>query len=320
MRLATFNIESLDLPPDAAHPVAVRARVLRPLLERMEADVLCLQEVNGQHVPGVPGRRLAALDQLLEGTVYAGYHRASTRSARSDGVLDVHNLVTLSRFPIAAAAEVAHELVAGPLWRPTTGNPPALDHAEIRFDRPLLVTHLDVGGTPLAVANLHLRAPIAAPVPGQKLEASVWRTTPGWAEGMFIAALKRSAQALELRLLIDRLLDEDPDRLIAVAGDFNAEDHDTALKLAIAAEEDTGSALLAARALVLLDRALPADRRWTMLHQGRRQMPDHILTTRALYGRFRAIEVCNETLEDDASGDDTPAGSSHAPLVATFDL
>ncbi|HRC87690.1 MAG TPA: endonuclease, partial [Thermoanaerobaculia bacterium] len=52
MRIATFNLENLDLPPKSALPLEVRAEVLRPALERLEADVLCLQEVNGQHVAG----------------------------------------------------------------------------------------------------------------------------------------------------------------------------------------------------------------------------------------------------------------------------
>ena len=46
MRIATFNLESLDLPPKARVPLEVRAQILRPVLQRLEADILCLQEVN----------------------------------------------------------------------------------------------------------------------------------------------------------------------------------------------------------------------------------------------------------------------------------
>ena len=65
MRIATFNLESLDLSPKAEVTLEARAEVLRPALERLEADILCLQEVNGQHVAGQRHRTLAALDQLL---------------------------------------------------------------------------------------------------------------------------------------------------------------------------------------------------------------------------------------------------------------
>jgi len=38
MRIATFNLESLDLPPKARVPLEVRAELLRPALERLQAD------------------------------------------------------------------------------------------------------------------------------------------------------------------------------------------------------------------------------------------------------------------------------------------
>jgi endonuclease/exonuclease/phosphatase family metal-dependent hydrolase len=58
-------------------PIEVRAEVLRPALERLEADILCLQEVNAQHVAGHDQRSLTELDQLLAGTRYADYARAT---------------------------------------------------------------------------------------------------------------------------------------------------------------------------------------------------------------------------------------------------
>jgi endonuclease/exonuclease/phosphatase family metal-dependent hydrolase len=80
MRLATFNLESLDLPPKAGMPLETRAEVLRPALERLDADILCLQEVNGQHVAGREERQLLALDRLLAGTKYASYARGDHRA------------------------------------------------------------------------------------------------------------------------------------------------------------------------------------------------------------------------------------------------
>lgn len=323
MRLATFNLESLDLPPKASRPLAERAAVLRPALDRLRADVLCLQEVNGQHVAGQPERVLAALDGLLDGTSYVGYHRAATTARGGHGVADVHNLVTLSRYPITDVREVRHELTPPLAATLVTDAPHAGSSLPLTFDRPLLVTEIDCAGTPLTVVNLHLRSPLAAAVPGQKLSPFVWRSIGGWAEGFYLASLKRAGQALELRLLLDRLLAEVPDRLIAVAGDFNAEDHETPLRIAVGAEEDTGNGALAGCAMTVLDRALAADRRWSILHHGRPQMVDHILSSRALLGRFKGIEVHNETLGDELVGYakvDRPTGSYHAAVVAELDL
>ncbi len=328
MRLATFNLESLDLGPKGggkAHvDFATRVAVLRPALERLAADVLCLQEVNAQHVAGEHDRRLVALDQLLAGTRYAGYARAASSAPGGHGAADVHNLVTLSRFPIAATREVRHDLVAPPRHMSLTAEPGRGSEVPVTFDRPLLVTEVALpGGTTVTIVNVHLRAPLASPVAGQKTGPFAWRTASGWAEGFYLSALKREAQALELRLFVDAMLSADPARLVAVAGDFNAEDYGPTLRLVIAAEEDLGATELSAHSLIVLDRAISADRRWSVLHHGRAQMLDHILASRALYGHFRSIEVHNEGLGDEAVGYGKAlhsAASYHAPVVAEFDM
>ncbi len=335
MRIATFNLENLDLPPKAALPLETRAEVLRPELQRLRADVLCLQEVNGQHIHGQPGRHLVALDALLEGTEYAGFNRAvshvqpqgregTAQIEQSAPISDVHNLVTLSRYPIVSVREIRHDFVP-PIAVPSlTADPAPAGPLPLRFERTLLVTDLDIGaGKTLTVVNLHLRAPLAAAVPGQKLKPFVWKSVSGWAEGYLVSGIKRSAQAFELRLALDAMLDDDPHRLIAVAGDFNAEDHETPLKIIVGAAEDTGNGALEPRSLVVLDRSLAADRRWSVLHHGRPQMLDHILASRSLVAYFRDIEVHNEAVPDEAVGYariDRPPGSMHAAVVAEFTL
>ncbi|MEQ1652779.1 MAG: endonuclease/exonuclease/phosphatase family protein [Hyphomicrobium sp.] len=322
MRIATFNLENLDLPPKARMSLVARAAVLRPAFARLQADIVCLQEVNGQRVRGQSERSVTVLDQLLAGTPYASFHRASTTGPDRKGAADVHNLVTLSRLPIIATREVRHDFVPPVAHAIQTASPKVPSASPLTFDRPLLQTDIDIGnGRRLTVINLHLRAPLAAFVAGQKQAPFVWKSVAGWAEGYFMSAVRREAQALELRFLVDRCLADDPKRLIAIAGDFNAEDHDTSLKIAIGAEEETGNGDLSAHSLVVLDRALPADRRWSVLHYGRPQMLDHILTSRALHGHFRTIEIHNETLGDEAMSYAKavdPPGSHHAAVVAEF--
>lgn len=320
MRLATFNLESLDLPPRAAVSLETRAAVLRPALDRLAADILCLQEVNAQHVAGTKARHLAALDLLLAGTPYAHFHRAAT-SGPSGGAADVHNLVTLSRYPIVEHREVRHALVAAPQHAMLSGT----EHASrtVGFERPLLVTRIALPeGAAMVVINLHLRAPLASNIPGEKTGPFSWGSMRGWAEGFYLSALKRNAQALELRLLLDEILATDRNALVAAAGDYNADDHETPLRIVIGSHEDTGNSELAPQSMVVLDRALPQDRRWSTLHGGRRQMPDHILVSHALSGRFRAIEVHNEALGDEVMAYEKrleAVGSYHAPLVAAFE-
>lgn len=311
MRIATFNLESLD------DPVASRVAVLRPALERLEADILCLQEVNGQKVGG--RRMLAALEELLSGTVYAGFFRASTRAGA--GVADVHNLVTLSRFPIIDERQVLHDLLPPLQVVPQTAEPAVQEPVEIRFERPLLLTTHDLGGEQLSVINVHLRAGLASSIPGGKLGPFAWKSVSAWAEGFFHSGLKRSGQALELRLLLDQLFAAQPNPLILVAGDFNAEDHETPLRLVAGSPEDTGNAELAARGMIVLDRGLERSRRFSVVHHGRPQMLDHLLVSHRLLGRFRGIEVHNECLGDEALAYNKAIGSGasyHAAVVARF--
>ncbi len=73
LRIATFNLMNLDDRPDRKPSLEERIPILRPQLVRLDADILCLQEVCGQHEHG--RMRLTALNRLLECTPYEGYHR-----------------------------------------------------------------------------------------------------------------------------------------------------------------------------------------------------------------------------------------------------
>lgn len=327
MRIATFNVEHLGLP-HGEHAASLEARVnaMRPMIERLRADVLCLQEVDADRVPGSQGRRLAALDALLAGTPYADYQRHASGEAEGKPLSDVHNLVTLTRFPIVARREIRHKHVPPIAYSPVTATATVRqsDDEPISFDRPVLSTELRLPhGTTLHLFNLHLRAPIASAIAGQKASAGTWKTTAGWAEGFFVSAVKRAAQALDVRLAIDAILDADPGALICIAGDFNSEDHETPLKILAAASEDTGNGDLASGTLINLTRSLPADRRFSIVHHGRPQMVDHIVVSRCLLASFEQIEVHNEALGDEMVGYGRIRafpGSFHAPVTAGFRL
>ena len=141
----------------------------------------------------------------------------------------------------------------------------------IAWDRPFLAAAIALPGEsrPLHVLNLHLKAPRAAWLVGGKHDARTWRTMAGWAEGFFLAAVKRAGQALEARLLVDRLFDADADALIAVTGDFNADLQEVPVRTIRGDEEDAGNPHLAMRTLVPLERSLALSRRFSVVHHGR---------------------------------------------------
>jgi exonuclease III len=52
LRVATFNLENLDDGPDGEPTLSDRIRIMQPQLERVRADVLCLQEVHSHEASG----------------------------------------------------------------------------------------------------------------------------------------------------------------------------------------------------------------------------------------------------------------------------
>lgn len=322
-RLATFNLENLDDRMGADGDFADRLAVLRPQLRRLRADVLCLQEVNAHTVEGKHGPRAATgLDRLVDGTDYAGYHRVISMNRGGRRPADHHNLVILSRFPILSHGQVWHDLVPPPAVLPVTARPPAAEAQPVEWDRPILHAAIDLGhGRVLRVVNVHLRAPRAAWLPGQKTEHGRWLSVAGWAEGFYLAAIKRAGQALEARLLVDSLFDADDQALVAVVGDFNADDREAPVRTLRGDEEDTGNGHLAARMLVPAERGLSESRRFSVIHHGQRVTLDHILLSRPLLGSLVGCEIHNETLGDELV---SPArvwqspDSFHAPMVAEF--
>ncbi len=240
LRIGTFNLESLDDGPEAFPPLAERLSILRPQLARIDADILCLQEIHGRRRGKGEPRRLSALDVLITGTSYAEYHRVETTKRDGPGALDIHNLAILSRLPLNRSRQVWHDLAPPPTHHFLTADPAISNPEPVAWDRPILTAEVDLGaGRTLRVLNLHLRAPLAAYIPGQKIGPFAWKSASAWAEGYFLAALKRTGQALEARLCIDRWFDADVKALIVVAGDCNSEMRETALRLLRADEEDT---------------------------------------------------------------------------------
>lgn len=323
LRIATFNLENLDDQHGVKPSLEERISVLRPQLQRLRADILCLQEVNAQHVTAKAPRGPRALNQLLEDTDYAGYAWAASGSPGADRLADRHNIIILSHLPIIERQVIHHDHVQ-PLNLGRVAEGAESDgQRRVGWDRPVLrTTIMPPGGRPLHVFAVHLRAPLAAPIPGQKLSAQSWRSVGGWAEGYFIAAMKRCGQALELRLAIEQLFERHGDAQIIVCGDFNSETHETPMRIVCADEPDTGNRALLPRSLVPLEGRVEASRRYSVLHCGRKLMLDHILCSRALLTKFRHCEVHNEGLMDEVIHDNAhegPLGSFHAPLVAEFE-
>jgi predicted extracellular nuclease len=335
IRIATFNLENLDVTTRRP-TLDDRVRVLRPQLERMAADVLCLQEVHAQESNGDDTRSLTALETLVAGTRYETYEVRSTATDGGDGPLyDERNLVVLSRFPVLATEQVKQDLEPGapnPRYGKVTADPPE-EVKEVRWERPILHVTLDIGhGRTLHVVNLHLKSKIPTNVRGRTRggRRKTWLSAAAWAEGYFVSSMKRVGQALETRQLVDRLFDEAAaagrDPYIAVVGDFNADFEDVPVMAIRGPVAETNNPDLGSRVLVPCELSVPESARYSLLHRGREEMIDHVLVSRPLLAHYRGTEIHNEVLPDESSyfGDSRIdrlfPESDHAPVIADFEL
>ena len=315
LRLATFNLESLDFAPSDPLWFEARAAVLRPMLAALDADVLCLQEVNAQHQPGAARRSLLALRKLMEGSACEGFHLVHSTRPGGAGPADVHNLAILSRWPIVAHGQIHHDLIPAAQWQLLHGGAPL----NLTFDRPLLHARIDPpGAAPLHLINLHLRAPRAAFLPGGRDEGR-WRSLSHWAEAYYLAGWKRQGQALEARLFVEALFDAEPQARIAVCGDLNAEGHEAPTRILQALPDDMETEAFAGRALAPLERLAPPQARYTVLHDGRPVLLDHILASQTLAAACKEVRILNAGLADEAHVRGPVKGSLHAPVLAIFD-
>lgn len=310
-RIATFNLENFGASIHDRDLFALRIDHFRERLLQIDADILCLQEVNADRASNSRRRVFPALDQLLKGTRFAGFEQSATVRPGSDEPADVHNLVTLSRWNIVAQRQVWHEFV--PPFR-------AGDGLDAQWERPFLHTRIRLADScEIDVVNLHLRAPSAAFFPGAK-SGGAWRSSAAWAEGLFLSALKRDGQALEVRLFVETLFDAPPAAMVAVCGDFNAESRSSALRIIQTAAQDAGDPAFEARELTALEMRLPTAKRYSVLHEGARLLPDHILCSRALAACCVDVSILNAGLDDEAHPIEPIVGSLHAPLVADFEF
>lgn len=326
MRVATFNIENLDdspVQPGRDAPFETRVRILRPMLERLRAEVICFQEVHGQREAEDAPRSLRALRTLLEGTRYAGYSLSST-TVEAGGVEALRNLVVAVHpaWTVEDVKEIRNTLVNPPQYSRVTASG-AQAPMQVRWERPTLYVRIArAGEPPLHLMNVHFKSKNPTDVPGQKLNSHTWKTASGWAEGYFLSSMKRVGAALEARIFIDSLFDAEPEARILLCGDLNAEPHEVPAMAIRGMTEYTGNPALNDRVMYPVALSIAESRRFTLYHHGQGSLLDHMLVSRALMERFRSAEIHNEMIHDESvafASDAKFPESDHAPVVAEFE-
>lgn len=328
LRIATYNVENLDEDRlndkgEIIRPsFAERAPVIRAALERLRADILCLQEVHGQETEGEP-RQLLTLLEMIAPTRYAGYKIASTKLKGGSEVYDKRNLVVLVRpdVEIIDQRQINGEVVGHPQYqRQIAGD----DKPKIQtWERPLQHVMLKMpSGQTLHVLNAHFKSKLAVRHEPAMENRYTWKSAAAWAEGYFVSSIKRVGAALEARAVVDEIFNNDADAAVILAGDFNALSEEVPVMALRGRVEETGNSDLTNRVLLPLENNIPEDKRFTLIHQGKGEMIDHILASRRMVECFMHSEVHNEGLQDESiafATDRKFPASDHAPMVAQFD-
>ncbi|MCH6258313.1 endonuclease/exonuclease/phosphatase family protein [Puniceicoccaceae bacterium K14] len=325
LRIATFNIENLDEASDDRNPsLADRVPTLQHALKRIDADILCLQEVHGQELPehtlDNPKRSLSALDAVIAGTRYESYKRAHT--VTSDNVAyDKRNLVVLSRFPIVSQKQYRNDKIEDLKYRKVTAKPIEGEAKDIGWERPIQHVTVDTGNNqPLHLINLHLKSRLSSNIKGQK-DGFEWKSAAGWAEGYFLSSLKRVGQALETRVLLDEIFANEPEARVVVCGDFNSEPGEVPVEAICGRVENTNNPELRHTVLVPCSKGIPESVRYSHLHHGEGNLLDHMMLSQSLLSYFRKAAIFNENLHDESlpfTFDNKYPESDHAPFVAEF--
>ncbi|MEO1009790.1 MAG: endonuclease/exonuclease/phosphatase family protein [Bacteroidota bacterium] len=330
MRIATFNIENLDDAPvpedrkDKDPSFEQRLSILRPQLQRLKADILCLQEVHGQDMDDGP-RELRALKKLLEGTMYEGYQIQTTHLKGKADVEKFRNLVTLIHPEYAferEVREIRNDYVEKPAYKYATGTDKG-NIKDIGWNRPILYSTVRLpNGTRLHIINAHFKSKNPTRVAGEGPEDFKWKTVAGWTEGFFLSSMKRVGQALETRIFIDTLFHADSKANIVICGDINAETEEVPMQALRGEVEDTGNPALNDRIMYPLEHTVPEPSRFTLYHHGRKNLLDHLLVSQNLLGAYRGSEIHNEIVRDESRAfayDIKFPSSDHAPIIAEFD-
>ena len=301
MRLATFNLKDFFDPrgPEEEPIVATKCGHVANALLAANADVVALQEVaSNALVEGLLARELAA----------CGYGRPLFGPRDKRGI----GLALLSRLPVLESKVFSPCELGFPRFVDSDPEP-FLNRIPLR--RGVLHITVDAGalGT-VDILTVHFKSKLGAPMRNEAGDAILDLSAVGLAEAALRALVARSAEALHLRRLVDAVV-ATPGRNICALGDFNDTIDSLPLQIVM------GIGTPPATTLVSCLETLPAERRFSVLHRGLRELIDQILVSQELGRHLRGAEILNAALRDHGPHDPTAPlapDSDHALCFADF--
>lgn len=334
-RVASFNVENLVLPDvryydrlkDTREQYEAKANWTAAVLNRAKADIVGIQEVWFED---------ALSDVVKRSFQFAkGAHVVAPGASRTENmvghVAKRPRLGLVSRFPIKTATTVAAFPASVDLTIPLRIDGGAIQPVAIgvgQFQRPVLRAIVDVDGLELVVYVAHLKSK------GPLIREGEDGDDPFAASlGQARATIVRAAEAAALRHLIlaDLKATKKP---VVVLGDLN-DTPDSASTQTVRGptphkdmDRDEKRALwdvvLYSTFRIAFERS-PAIH--THIHDGERDILDHILVSEEFYSRNRTRigevvrhEVINDHLRDHDDDPKTPGSSDHGIPIAEIRL
>jgi endonuclease/exonuclease/phosphatase family metal-dependent hydrolase len=324
-KVMTWNVENLFRPGAASGPrttaeYEAKLQSLSDVILAIEPDVLGLQEIGDLEA-------LSALQDRLDGRYP---HEYISQSPDRRGI----RVGFLSKFPIAETEEITTFPASG--LNKVVGHTTAETTEITAMSRGAIRIAIDLpADRRIHLINAHLKSKLLSFTSTTGRQRFQPRDENERAQVAGLALLKRTAEAIALRVKANEILENNASESLILLGDFN--DTPSAATTQIlqgptGSEIDTGGFSQPDAGddtrLFNLAALIPEARRYSRKYQGREELIDHIFVSQELLpGSPRQLPTVDSyPIESLPSINDNPtlrhgqAGSDHLPIVATFEL
>ncbi|MEO8876036.1 MAG: endonuclease/exonuclease/phosphatase family protein [Polyangiaceae bacterium] len=298
LRVATYNVLNLFDARTPAESKVIEAKVafLAARIAESNADVVGLQEVGSEPL-------LDALLFALEQHVLYTYKVVGTPDRRG-----IRN-VLLSRLPLKSSRVLTTPQLEFPRFVASDPAP----YTRLPLRRGIPYAEIDGGSLgSVDVMVVHFKSGRGVPLHTEEGEPIAPTVSREYGEAMIRALVFRAAEALFVRGVVDELLVADPQRKVAVIGDFNDVIDSVPVRII------RGGGVMVLQSGV---DHVPKEKRYTVMHGGDRKTIDHILASPALRHHLKHTQILNDHLHDHDAGytDEPRADSDHALVVSSFE-
>ncbi|MFA5987653.1 MAG: endonuclease/exonuclease/phosphatase family protein [Candidatus Paceibacterota bacterium] len=175
--------------------------------------------------------------------------------------------------------------------------------------------HMEVpwNGKKLHVFDVHIKANFLVPEKNTKNEASSMTAQITAADGLIRSEIFRFSQAKKLRELVDLFFATDPESLVVVGGDYNAEENFSVYRIIRGVINNVSDTLMEASS------KLGQEKRFSLLlpGSGRRVLSDHILISKNVESHLIDVKILNDNISENKNMAPNPTlvGSDHAPII-----